>query len=290
MAETDENDPKIVLPADQGGYGLQAVWSDDFHHAVHAFLTGERKGYYQDFGRPQQMTRALEEGFVFQGESFQYWGGRKRGTGSRSMPAASHVICAQNHDQVGNRALGERLTTLIPQGARMAVAALLLLAPQTPLLFMGQEFDESNPFLFFTDYGDPVLQKAVTEGRRNEFKDFDFHQQDVPDPQAPDTFARSRLNWSLASSGNEMPKSEMLAWYKALMRLRRKFVMQSERTATANFRDGILTLQVPAHQPRLQVVARLQGDRPLPEPASGWREVLTAQRDGYEVSIRKSGF
>src|SRR5438874_1817898 len=163
IAETDKNDEKLVRPRN-GGYGLDAVWSDDFHHAVHAFFTGERKGYYQDFGGPQQIVRALNEGFVFQGEPFRFWKGRPRGTSSAEMPAPAHVICIQNHDQVGNRAYGERLTALIPRGARMVAAALLLLAPETPLLFMGQEFDEPHPFQFCTDYSDPVLQKAVSAG------------------------------------------------------------------------------------------------------------------------------
>jgi maltooligosyltrehalose trehalohydrolase len=205
IAETDENDEKIVRPRSAGGYGLDAVWSDDFHHAVHAFFTGERKGYYQDFGRPEQIVRALNEGFVFQGEPFRFWQERPRGTSSRAMPAPAHVICIQNHDQVGNRAQGERLTVLIPTGARLLAAALLLLAPQTPLLFMGQEFDESHPFQFFTDYGDPALQKAVSEGRRREFKDFEF--KDVPDPQDQATFDRSKLDWSdaIGSSGHPTP-------------------------------------------------------------------------------------
>src|SRR5205807_1018962 len=139
IAETDENDEKIVRAPKLGGYGLDALWSDDFHHALHAFFTGERKGYYQDFGQPQQIARALNAGFVFQGEPFQFWNGRPRGMPSQHMGLPAHVICIQNHDQVGNRAQGERLTDLIPPGARMVAAALLLLAPQTPLLFMGQE-------------------------------------------------------------------------------------------------------------------------------------------------------
>src|SRR5262249_12430326 len=157
---------------------------------------------YQDFGRAEQIVRALQEGFVFQGQPFRYWDGRPRGTSSAAMPAPTHVTCLQNHDQVGNRARGERLTVLIPRGARMLAAALLLLSPETPLLFMGQEFDEINPFLFFTDYGDPALQKAVSEGRRQELKEFDFAGNGVPDPQDPATFARSKLNWQLIEGEN----------------------------------------------------------------------------------------
>jgi maltooligosyltrehalose trehalohydrolase len=277
IAETDENDEKLVLPPATGGYGLDAVWSDDFHHAIHAFFTGERKGYYQDFGSPEQIVHALNEGFVFQGEPFRFWQGRPRGTSSRRMPAPAHVICIQNHDQVGNRAQGERLAALVPRGARMVAAALLLLAPQTPLLFMGQEFDESNPFQFFTDYGDPALQQAVREGRRKEFKDFDF--QEVPDPQDPATFERSKLNWNRVQGENPM-----LDWYSALLALRRKYVT-SPRSCKAELHDGILSMEIPAEQPRLRVVARIQGAALLPEPDTGWEKVLTEEADGFAIAV-----
>jgi maltooligosyltrehalose trehalohydrolase len=276
IAESDENDSRLV--DNENGYGLDAVWSDDFHHAIHAFFTGERKGYYQDFGRPQQIARALQEGFVFQGEPFRFWEGRPRGTSSRKMPSAAHVFCTQNHDQVGNRAQGERLSVLIPKGARMVAAALLLLAPETPLLFMGQEFDETNPFQFFTDYGDPTLQTAVSEGRRNEFKEFGF--QDIPDPQDPATFERSKLNWTLAQGGNDM-----LAWYTALLELRRKIVVSGERTCRSEFKDGILSMQLPARHPRLRLHARLQGEAALPEPDTGWTKTLSHESDGFAVAV-----
>ncbi len=278
IAETDQNDARMVQPRQSGGYGLDAVWSDDFHHAIHAFFTGERKGYYQDFGSPQQIVRALNEGFVFQGEPFQFWQGRPRGTSSREMTAPAHVFCMQNHDQTGNRAKGERLTTLIPRGARMLAAALLLLAPETPLIFMGQEYDEANPFQFFTDYGDPALQKAVSEGRRDEFKDFDFR--DVPDPQNPATFERSKLNWALTTGENVM-----LHWYATLVELRKKYVTSGSRTCRAELRDGVLEMQVPADQPVLRVFARLQNEAALPELHGGWERLLSEEADGYAVAV-----
>ena len=280
IAETDENDEKLVRPAQAGGYGLDAIWSDDFHHAIHAFFTGERKGYYQDFGRPEQIARALQDGFVFQGQPFQFWGGRPRGGSSAHMPAPAHVICLQNHDQVGNRARGERLTALIPRGARMLAAALLLLAPQTPLLFMGQEYDEPNPFLFFTDYADPALQKAVLQGRRDEFKDFDFAPGDVPDPQDPSTFARSKLNWQLAQGENLM-----LDWYASLLALRKKYVNNSERTCQAELAEGVIHMQLPREEPTLKVFARIQGSAELPELGAGWDKALAEEADGYAVSV-----
>jgi maltooligosyltrehalose trehalohydrolase len=278
IAETDENDARMVAPRNSGGYGLDAVWSDDFHHAIHAFFTGERDGYYQDFGRAQQIVRALNEGFVFQGEPFGYWEGRPRGNNSRGMPARSHVICIQNHDQVGNRPKGERLTLLIPRGARMLAAALLLLAPETPLLFMGQEYDEPHPFQFFTDYGDPILQKAVTEGRRNEFKDFDF--QDVPDPQDPVTFERSRLNWHLAEGENVM-----LAWYTSLIRVRKQFVTSSVRTCKVELLDSVIRMHLPADDPSVMIYGRIEGSENLPEPGTEWEKALAEGADGFAVSV-----
>lgn len=279
IAETDENDEAIVRPLERGGYALDAVWSDDFHHAIHALFTGERNGYYQDFGRAEQIVRALNEGFVFQGEPFRFWQGRLRGTSSRHMSAAAHVICIQNHDQVGNRAQGERLTALVPRGARTLAAALLLLSPHTPLLFMGQEYDELNPFQFFTDYGDPILQKAVSEGRRNEFKDFDFSE--VPDPQDATTFERSKLNWKLVEGENLM-----LHWYASLIDLRKKYVTNSARTSKAELVNGVIHMQVPAEQPAIRVYARIQGSAELPHPETGWEKVLAEEADGYAVSVR----
>jgi maltooligosyltrehalose trehalohydrolase len=280
IAESDENDEKLVRPLKAGGYGLDAVWSDDLHHAIHAFFTGERKGYYQDFGRPEQIARALQHGFVFQGEPFRFWDGRPRGASSALMPAPAHVICIQNHDQVGNRARGERLTALVPRGARMLAAALLLLAPQTPLLFMGQEYDEPAPFQFFTDYGDPALQKAVSEGRRQEFKDFDFAHDAVPDPQDPETFLRSKLNWQLTQGENLM-----LDWYSSLLALRKKYVTGAARACTAEFADGLIHMQLPADEPVLKLFARVQGAAALPTPGPGWEKVLADEEDGYAVSV-----
>ena len=192
------------------------------------------------------------------------------------MPA--NVICIQNHDQVGNRAMGDRMTKLIPRGARKVAAALLLLAPHTPLLFMGQEYDESAPFQFFADFQDPALKKAVSDGRRGEFKDFDFNE--VPDPEDPATFERSKLTWA------EDPQNrEMLEWYRRLLELRREYVSGGERTADAQYQNGVLTMEVPAKEPRLVVESSLKPDAELRRVKSGWHEVLRSAEDGYEVSV-----
>jgi len=279
--ETDENLPHYILPAEQGGYAADAVWSDDFHHAIHVLLTGENKGYYQDFADPDRLpeivSKVLSEPFAFQGEPFQFWQGRPRGTSPAGVPLPSQIICIQNHDQVGNRALGERHTALTPPGARKLAAALLLLSPHTPLLFMGQEYDESAPFQFFTDFGDPALQKAVSEGRRREFANFDWT--DVPDPQHPATFERSRLQWSQATEN-----LDMLAWYRTLLRLRRKYVIPSPRTARAKWSaDNLLTVQIPADSPHLQIIA--SHGAAMPSFDEQWVLELETNQDGYQTQI-----
>ena len=283
IAETDENDRRYVLPRSQGGFGVDAVWSDDFHHAVHAFLTGEREGYYQDFGGKEQIVRALNHGFAYQGELFKFWNGRKRGTPAEGIPLPAHVICTQNHDQVGNRARGERLDALVPRGASKLIAALLLLAPETPLLFMGQEYGETAPFQFFTDFGDPALQQAVREGRRREFEHFVAFGGEVPDPQDPETFHRSKLQWPVPS-GQQNHHREMLDWYRKLIALRRELVIPAERTCRAELTEGAIVLLVPADDPRLQVIAEFPDSQRQPAPA-GWDELLAADEDGYRVRV-----
>ena len=290
IAETDENDRRYVLPRSQGGFGVNAVWSDDFHHAVHACLTGEREGYYQDFGHKEQIVRALNEGFVFQGEPFKFWDGRSRGTPAEGLPLPAHVICTQNHDQVGNRARGERLDALVPRGACKLAAALLLLAPETPLLFMGQEFGETAPFLFFTDYGDPALQKAVREGRRKEFEHFVAFGGEVPDPQDPQTLERSKLQlpqisgqWALAS-GQKEPHQDVLDWYRRLIALRRELVLPGERTCRAELIGEAIVMDVPATKPKVRVIAEFYDSQRQSAPAE-WGELLSSDQDGYRVRV-----
>lgn len=278
IAETDENDPRLLRAPAQGGYGLDAAWSDDFHHAVHTVLTKEDKGYYQDFGRKEQIVRALNEGFVYQGEQFKFWSA-PRGAPPEGVPLPAHVICIQNHDQVGNRAKGERLDALVPRGASKFAAALLLLAPHTPLLFMGQEYAETAPFQFFCDYTDPELQKAVSEGRRREFMDFKWDE--IPDPQDPQTFDRSKLR--LPAAGRQSP--EMLEWYKALIGIRRREVMPGPRTCRAGLVDGAIVMRVPAENPRVLVIAEFPDSGRRDEPEQLWERVLISDEDGYCVRV-----
>ena len=274
MPETDENDASYIVK-----YGCDGVWSDDFHHAVHTLLTKENKGYYQDFaGHPELLIRALNEGVAFQGEMFRFWNA-PRGTSAEGVPLSANIICIQNHDQVGNRARGERLTELTSFGARKWGAALLLLAPHTPLLFMGQEFDEPAPFQFFTDYEDPELQKAVSEGRRKEFADFNWT--DVPDPENDETFERSHLNWEW----NDRQK-EMLNWYRELLKLRRAHVTGGPRTCKAELlRENCLRMQIPAESPDVIVNACWDGAGEEHANDAGWHTTLFMSEDGYSVRV-----
>jgi maltooligosyltrehalose trehalohydrolase len=190
VAESDLEDRNVVDPPPRG-WGCSAMWSDDFHHALHAMLTGERDAFFADFGRPEHLARVLREGFRFQGEHSAF---RKKrwGTPTAGLAPSRFVVCAQNHDQVGNRPHGERLAQLLPREALPALAAVTCLAPGLPLLFMGEEYGELQPFQYFTSHGDPALAKAVSEGRRAEFI-AKAGGKEVPDPQAEGTFERSRL-------------------------------------------------------------------------------------------------
>ncbi|HET8734902.1 MAG TPA: malto-oligosyltrehalose trehalohydrolase [Anaeromyxobacteraceae bacterium] len=189
IAEDDRND-RAVLEPPPAGWGCSAVWADDLHHALHALVTGERGRYLADFGAPADVARALAEGFVYQGQRSRYRG-RPHGTSPRGLAPSRFVTCAQNHDQVGNRPHGERLATLVPWEALAPISALVLLGSGTPLLFMGEEYGEQRPFLYFTSHGDPALARAVTEGRRAEH--LSAAGGPPPDPQSPETFLRSKL-------------------------------------------------------------------------------------------------
>lgn len=279
IAESDENDSRLVRPDEEGGHGLDAFWSDDFHHCIHTLLTGESAGYYEDFGKLEQLARGLREGYVFQGEQFAFWN-RPRGTDASDVPLPANIICIQNHDQVGNRAKGERLTELCSFAQRQAAAALLLLAPHTPMIFMGQEFGETAPFLFFTSFTDPTLANAVRKGRREEFKNFAWNE--VPDPQEPETFAKSKLDWGLVEGENPT-----LDWYKVLITLRKELVMSGERSCAVSVAGDAIRMEVPARAPKLCVVANLTGPK---IPASdGWSIVLSAadQKGSVAVAVRE---
>lgn len=218
IAESEANDPCLVRTRAAGGYGLDAVWSDDWHHALHAGVTGERTGYYADFGSLGMLGKALKQAWVYDG----VWSARRqktRGSKATGVTNDKFMIAAQNHDQVGNRAAGDRLGAVVDESALKAVAALLLTAPFTPMIFQGEEWAAGSPFLYFTDHADPTLGEAVRAGRRQEFAAFGWDPEDIPDPQDVNTFLRSRLDWSEL---DEAFHGRMLAWYQALLALRKR--------------------------------------------------------------------
>jgi maltooligosyltrehalose trehalohydrolase len=217
VAESDQNDPRLVRSHRQGGFGLDAVWSDDFHHAVHAALTGERRGYYVDFRGVSPIAKSLRDRFVYDGahSAFRH---KRHGAPATDVPADRFVVFAQNHDQVGNRPRGERLASLVPIERLRLAAALVLLSPYVPLLFMGEEYGETSPFLYFVSHDDPEVIAAVREGRRREFANMAWSEE-VPDPQSPETFARSRLVRERARRRDRRP---LHALYRRLLRLRRE--------------------------------------------------------------------
>ncbi|HET7535999.1 MAG TPA: DUF3459 domain-containing protein, partial [Candidatus Didemnitutus sp.] len=264
IAESDLHDPRLVRPRALGGYGLDAFWADDFHHAVHRFLTGETDRYYADFNGLADIARAIREGYVYQG---QYAPSRHRSQGRPpgALATAQLVFCIQNHDQIGNRAAGERLGMLVSPAKARAAATLLLLAPQVPLLFQGEEWAASTPFLYFTDHADPELGRAVTEGRRREFPS----EVPVPDPQAADTFQRSQLQWT----ERELPRhSEMLGWYRRLIALRKK-IRHAPCEVQCDAAAGWLTLR---RGPVLALFNFSELAQPVPVPEGKWRLVLSS--------------
>ena len=217
VAESDLNDPRLVHARQLGGFGLAAQWSDDFHHALHAQLTQERQGYYEDFGSVSDLAAALAKGFVYDGRYSRYRE-RRHGRSTAGLSGHHFVVYTQNHDQVGNRAQGERTSHLLCVDRLRIAATLLLTVPFVPLLFQGEEWGASTPFLYFTDFRDPALGRAVYEGRCRESAIFGWKREDIPDPQARDSFVRSKLNWEELE---REPHASLLAWYRSLIQLRR---------------------------------------------------------------------
>jgi maltooligosyltrehalose trehalohydrolase len=218
IAESDLNDPRIVSPLNQNGYGLDAQWSDDFHHALVAVLTGDRSGYYADFGKMADLAKALKQVFVYDGR-YSAYRDRIHGRPVAGLPAWRFLGYAQDHDQVGNSVKGERLSQLAGYGRAKIAAALVLTAPFVPMLFQGEEWAASTPFQYFTDHEDKELGRLVSEGRRKEFAAFGWRPEDIPDPQDPASFERSRLRWDELQQPEH---AEMLDWYKKLIAFRRQ--------------------------------------------------------------------
>jgi maltooligosyltrehalose trehalohydrolase len=288
IGESDANDTRFIKPPEQGGYGLNAQWNDDFHHALHALLTGERNGYYRDFGLLEHLVKAFREGFVYSGQ-YSHYRRRRHGVSSRDIPAERLVVFTQNHDQVGNRMLGERLSRLSSFDASKLAACIVLLSPFIPLLFMGEEYAETAPFLYFTSHSEPSLVEAVRRGRREEFTAFRWLGE-FPDPQDEATFLVSKLNWELRQESQHRLSAE---FYRELIRLRREIpalsCLSKGNLEIKGFEpQKLLFLRRWAEEDEVVMVFNI-GDAEtsikVPFPAGHWRKQL----DSAEEQWRGSG-
>ncbi|HSP14574.1 MAG TPA: malto-oligosyltrehalose trehalohydrolase [Thermoanaerobaculia bacterium] len=215
IAESDLNDPRVITPKEDLGLGFDTQWNDDYHHSLHALLTGERAGYYEGFGKASDLARTTKNGYLYTGQHSTYRG-RKYGVKPKTTDGAKFIVCAQNHDQVGNRMFGDRLSTIVaPDKLRLAAAAIVL-SPFLPMLFMGEEYGEKSPFQYFTSHSDENLIAAVRKGRRDEFEEFAW-QGEAPDPHDDETFRRSKLNWQLLERDEH---ASLWRLYKELLRIR----------------------------------------------------------------------
>ena len=217
IAESDLNDPRVISPREELGLGFDSQWTDDFHHALHVLLTGENAGYYNGFGRVSDFARVWKDGYLFTGQHSPYRG-RKYGAKPKTKRGTQFVVCAQNHDQIGNRMLGERLSQLVSYDKLRLAAAAVVLSPFLPMIFMGEEYGEKAPFQYFTSHSDQDLIEAVRRGRREEFDDFAW-EGEPPDPHAEETFQGSKLNWDLLQRDEH---SSLRGLYAELLRLRRE--------------------------------------------------------------------
>ncbi|QHN04277.1 malto-oligosyltrehalose trehalohydrolase [Granulicella sp. WH15] len=219
IAESDLNDPRIVRPREAGGYGMDAQWSDDFHHALFSLLHVNTKGqgYYDDFGAVEHLAKSLKEVFVYDG-IYSGYRGRRHGRPVDGLSAHRFLGYIQNHDQVGNRATGDRLGHIVGLERAMAAAGLVLTAPFVPMIFMGEEFAASTPFLYFADHDDPEMARLVSAGRKREFAAFGWDEDQIPDPEKPATFTDSKLNWNEVGQGEHR---QMLEWFRMLVHIRR---------------------------------------------------------------------
>ncbi|HBO70744.1 MAG TPA: malto-oligosyltrehalose trehalohydrolase [Deltaproteobacteria bacterium] len=277
IPESDLNDARVVTPRERGGFGHDAQWNDDFHHAMHALLTGERDGYYGDFGGIGHLGRAFTDGFVYSGQ-YSAYRKRRHGNPSRHLPAERFVVFAQNHDQVGNRMRGDRLSRLASFESLKLAAGVVLLSPFLPLLFMGEEYGEVAPFLYFMHHGDEGLIEAVRKGRKEEFAAFGWVGE-PPDPQDEGTFLRSRPDHALRGTGGH---AVLLELHRELIRIRKTdpvlrrtdregmevALFEKERALFILRRDGSARTAAVFHFGDVPAVL------PLPLPGEGWEKVL----------------
>ncbi|HEY9659506.1 MAG TPA: DUF3459 domain-containing protein, partial [Allocoleopsis sp.] len=242
IAESDLNDARLIRPVERGGYGLDAQWSDDFHHALHSLITGDRQGYYQDYGQCAQLAKAYNKTFIYDGQ-FAPHRDRFHGMPCLDCPPSQFVVCIQNHDQIGNQMKGDRLWQRISFEALKLAAGSVLLSPYLPLLFMGEEYGETAPFMYFVSHSDPALIKAVRQGRHQEFEAFHYAE-DPPDPEGIETYLACKLQWELRQQGKHQKLWEL---YHDLIHLRQTHpALQTKKreniTATSDEAEQTITL------------------------------------------------
>lgn len=281
IAESELNDPRLIMAREAHGYGLDAQWADDLHHTIHTVLTGELNGYYEDYGSLSALAKSLRTPYVFDGT---YSPHRERNHGRPPIGLNGHhfVVCIQNHDQVGNRAQGDRLSHLVSKGNQKIAAALLLTSPYVPLLFQGEEFAASTPFQYFSQHEDPDLGRAVSEGRRSEFKAFGWSPEQVPDPQLRETFEHSKLNWEEIDEGEHR---EILDWYRQLIALRRDLGLRDGELSRVrvNFDEEAKWLTMKRGWVEV-AVNFAPGRQAVPvSAASSTGRVVCSEGDGYSV-------
>ena len=277
IAESDLNDSRLLLNHEQGGYDLDAQWSDDFHHSVHRLLTGEERGYYADFGGIGPLAATLRDGWYYKGQ-YSHYRQRHHGNSPRGIAASQVVVCNQNHDQVGNRAAGERLSSLVNFESLKLAAGITLLSPFVPLLFMGEEYGETAPFQYFTSHGDPELVEAVRRGRREEFAAFGWEaEKAVPDPQDESTFLRSKPDHSRKS---EEPHRTLLRLYQNLIRTRREYDLgdPAPRSVREIGDSALLVLRQAERSQQLMIFNFGKSPMPLnlPDIPGTWRMVMNS--------------
>ena len=285
MAESDLNDVRLLRSPEVGGHGLDAHWNDDFHHALHALLTGEQTGYYLDFGRLEQLAKAWREGFIYSGEYSPYRR-QRHGSSSREVAAQRWVVFAQNHDQVGNRLGGERLGRLVSLEALKLAAGTVLLSPFIPLVFMGEEYGDPAPFLYFVSHSDPDLIEAVHRGRQEEFAAFQWPGE-PPDPQAEETFLQARLDHKLHREGEH---KVLLEFYRELLSVRRELTHladlgRQDREVRGYEREKLLWVRMMGERGEAVLLAHFGREElrlTLPWPEGRWRRRLDSSATEWQ--------
>ncbi len=256
IAETGYNEPTVLTSSEAGGYGFDAQWLDDYHHALFSALTGENRSYYVDFTKIEHLADALTDAYVYVKKPPEFRR-RKPEESFRQIPASKLVVFSQNHDQIGNRLQGDRLTAISGLEAAKVAAGLVLLSPYIPLIFMGEEYGETTPFLFFTNYQDKGLGEAIREGRKKEFTDFHWTG-NVPDPQNIECFTKSKIKWEKRSQG---VNSKIAEYYKALISLRKNVpvfqVDKDRKIKTVNIQGNVLLVEKQKNTSKAHIIANL---------------------------------